>query len=73
MLDDFLELILTILFAPFESKYENLKKKLIDKIDQIPNKALKILLEILVVIVIPGAFVIGLFCLISYIFRGYWI
>jgi len=63
-----LELILSILFIPFESKYDNLK----NKINKIPSKALKIFLKVLL-IVIPLALIFGLCCLCSYIFRGYWI
>lgn len=65
--EDFLELILSILFMPFESKYENL----MIRINRIPNKALKILLKVLLVL-IPLALIFGLCCLCSYIFRGYW-
>ena len=64
-MEDILELILSILFMPFESKYDNLKNK-------IPSKALKIFLKVLL-IVIPLALMFGLYCLCSYIFRGYWI
>ena len=67
-MEDILELILSILFMPFESKYDNLK----NKIDKIPSKALKILLKLLLIL-IPFALIFGLCCLCSYIFRGYWI
>ena len=67
-MEDILELILSILFMPFESKYDNLK----NKINKIPSKALKIFLKALL-IVIPLALIFGLCCLCSYIFRGYWI
>ena len=67
-MEDILELILSILFMPFESKYDNLK----NKINKIPSKALKIFLKVLL-IVIPLALIFGLCCLCSYIFRGYWI
>ena len=66
--EDILELILSIWFMPFESNYENL----MIRINRIPNKALKILLKVLLVL-IPFAFIFGLCCLCSYIFRGYWI
>lgn len=66
--EDILELILSILFMPFESKYENL----MIRINRIPNKALKILLKVLLVL-IPLALIFGLCCLCSYIFRGYWV
>ena len=67
-MEDILELILSILFMPFESKYDNLKIK----INKIPIKALKIFLKVLLVL-IPFALIFGLYCLCSYIFRGYWI
>ncbi|MBR5786899.1 MAG: hypothetical protein IKY41_09420 [Clostridia bacterium] len=67
-MEDILEFILSILFMPFESKYDNLKIK----INRIPNKALKIFLKVLLVL-IPFALIFGLYCLCSYIFRGYWI
>ena len=67
-MEDILELILSILFMPFESKYDNLKIK----INKIPSKALKVFLKVLLIL-IPLALIFGLFCLCSYIFRGYWI
>ena len=67
-MEDILEFILSILFMPFESKYDNLKIK----INRIPNKALKIFLKVLLVL-IPFALIFWLYCLCSYIFRGYWI
>lgn len=67
-MEDILELILSILFMPFESKYDNLKIK----INKIPNKVLRFLLKILLIL-IPLALIFGLCCLCSYIFRGYWI
>ncbi len=67
-MEDILELILSILFIPFESKYDNLK----NRINRIPSKALKILLKVLLIFA-PIALIFGLCCLCSYIFRGYWI
>ncbi len=67
-MEDILELILTILFAPFGSLFDNLKSK----IDGISSKYLKILLKILLVL-IPISLIFGLCCLLSYFFRGYWI
>ena len=67
-MEDILELILSILFMPFESKYDNLK----NKINKVPSKALKIFLKVLLIL-IPLALIFGLCCLCSYIFRGYWI
>ena len=67
-MEDILELILSILFIPFESKYDDLKIR----INGIPNRALRIFLKVLLVL-IPFALLFGLYCLCSYIFRGYWI
>lgn len=67
-MEDVLELVLSILFMPFESKYENLLKR----INRIQNKALKIFFKLLLVL-IPLALMFGLCCLLSYILRGYWI
>ncbi len=67
-MEDILELILSILFMPFESKYDNLKLK----INKISNKALRFILKVLLILV-PLALIFGLCCLCSYIFRGYWI
>ena len=67
-MEDVLELILSILFMPFESKYE----KLLSRINNTPSKVLKISLKFLLIL-IPFALIFGLCCLLSYIFRGYWI
>ena len=67
-MEDILELILSILFMPFESKYDNLK----NNINKIPSKALKVFLKVLLIL-IPLALIFGLCCLCRYIFRGYWI
>lgn len=67
-MEDILELILSILFMPFKSKYDNLK----NKINKIPSKALKIFLKVLLIL-IPISLIFGLCCLCNYIFRGYWI
>lgn len=66
--EDILELILSVLFMPFKSKYENLR----NKINRIQNRALKILLKVLLVL-IPVAFVFGLCSLLSFWIRGYWV
>ena len=63
-----LELILTILFKPFESKYDDT----FGRIKNIRNKGVRILLRILL-IAIPLVILFGVYCLCSYIFRGYWI
>ena len=67
-MEDLLELILTILFKPFESKYDDT----FGRIKSIRNKGVRILLRILL-IAIPLAVVFGMCCLCCYIFRGYWI
>ena len=67
-MEDILELILSTLFMPFKSKYNNVKIK----INRIPNKALKIFLKVLLIL-IPLALIFGLCYLCSYIFREYWI
>ena len=67
-MEDILELILSILFMPFESKYDDL----IIKTNRIHNKALRFLLQVLLIL-IPLALIFGLCCLCSYIFRGYWV
>ena len=59
-----LELVLTILFAPFESKFENLW----NRIGGIPNKAVRILLMMLLVI-LPFAIVFGLCVLVICLIR----
>ena len=67
-MEGFLEFIFSILFVPFRSKCENLK----NKINKIPSKALKIFLKVFFIL-LPLALMFGLYCLCSYIFRGYWI
>ena len=67
-MEDILELILTVLSKPFGSKYDDT----FGRIKNIRNKGLRIFLKILL-IVIPLAFIFGLYCLCSYLFRGYWI
>ena len=64
---DILELIATILFMPFESKYDDafvrIKKY---------KKGIRIVLGIFL-IAIPIALIIGLYCLFNYFLRGNWI
>lgn len=67
-MEDMLELILSTLFMPFESKYENF----LHRINRMPHKALKIIFKVLLIL-IPFALIFGLCCLCSYLFRGYWI
>ena len=68
IMEDILELIVTILVMPFKSFINKMKYQ----INKMPNKALKVLLIILFVL-IPAVLLFGLVCLCSYIFRGYWI
>ena len=68
IMEDILEFILTILFMPFESKYDNI----CGRINNIHSKGLRVLLKI-VLIAISVALIIGICCLCSYLFRGYWI
>ena len=62
-MEDILELILTILFKPFESKCD-------DRIKNIRSKGLRLLLRILL-IAIPTALIFGIYCLCSYLFGEY--
>ena len=66
-MDDILELLLTIIFLPFRSKWERIKSKL----NGIENKALRVTVKILIM-TISILFIFGLTGLCSYIFRGYW-
>ena len=61
-MEDILELILTILFKPFEAKYDNL----FGKIKKIDSKGLRIFLWLLLIL-IPIAIIAGLYCLCSYL------
>ena len=60
-----LELILTILFKPFESKYDDT----FGRIKDIRNKGLRIFLRILLVL-LPITFIFGLCYFCCYLFRG---
>jgi hypothetical protein len=62
-MEDILELILTILFKPFDSKYDDT----FGRIKNIRSKGLRIFLRILL-IAIPLAIIFGLYCLCSIIF-----
>ena len=62
-MEDILELILTILFMPFDSKYDDT----FGRIKNIRSKGLRIFLRILL-IAIPLAIIFGLYCLCSIIF-----
>lgn len=67
-MEDILELILTILFLPFEKK----EKQMWQRFDCIQNKWFRIFLKVLVILLF-AALLFGLCCLLSYIFRGYWV
>ena len=67
-MEDILELILTIILTPFESKEE----EIISGINHISSKPLRVFVKIL----IPLTFLVvvfGLYCLLNYLIRGYWI
>ena len=68
IMEAILELILTILFKPFESKYNDT----FGRIKNIRSKGLRILLRILL-IAIPIALILVICSLCSYLFRGYWV
>ena len=63
-----IELILTIILAPFESKYDDMGRG----IKKIPNRWVRILSWILWIL-IPLSLLFGLCCLCNFIFRGYWL
>ncbi len=67
-MEDILELVISVLFIPFESKYDNLHIK----VNKIQSKILRLFLKILLIL-IPVLLIIGLCCLLSYLIRGYWI
>lgn len=67
-MEDFLELILTILFLPFESKGQ----RILSNINRINNKPLRVFLKISIPLFLFFV-VFGLSCLCSYLIRGYWI
>lgn len=67
-MEDFLELILTILFLPFESK----GKRIVSTINHINSKPLRVFLKILIPLFVLFV-VFGLCCLCSYLISGYWI
>ena len=67
-MEDFLELILTILFLPFESKEE----RIVSTINHINSKPLRVFLKLLIPLFL-FCVVFGLYSLCSYLIRGYWI
>ena len=67
-MENILELILTILFQPFASKYDDT----FGRIQHIRSKGLRIFLRIFL-IAIPVALIFGICCLCSYLLKGNWI
>ena len=65
-MEELLELILSILFMPFEDTFD----RLLRRINRIPCKAFKIFWKVLLIL-IPMVCIFGLCCLLSYLFRGY--
>ncbi len=65
-MEGFLELILSVLYIPFQSEHQKFKTK----INRIPNKAVKILLKLLMIL-IPLALIWGLLWCCSCLLRGY--
>ena len=63
-----LELILTIILAPFESRYDDIGRG----IKNIPHKSVRIAARIFWIL-IPLSLFFGLCCLCNFIFRGYWL
>ena len=66
-MEDILELILSILFLPFKDDYDSL----FIKIKKIPNKAVRIVLRVLL-ISLSLAVLVAIYCACNYVFRGYW-
>ena len=62
-----LELILSILFLPFQDSYDSL----FINIKRIPNKYVQIVLRVSL-ITISLAVLVAIYCACSYVFRGYW-
>ena len=67
-MEEILELILSVLFMPFESKLDCLH----NKINHISSTPLRVLIKVLLFLS-AVAILFGLCCLLSSIFRGYWI
>ena len=67
-MEDILELILSVLFMPFESKFEGF----LSRMNHISSMPLRVLIKVLLFLGVV-AILFGLCCLLSRIFRGYWI
>ena len=65
-MEDILELVLTLLIAPFGDKYDDLYAK----INQINSKYLRFFMKFLIIIV-PLIFIFAIYALVSYLIRGY--
>ena len=65
-MENILELILSILFIPFEDKYDSL----FYKIKKIPNKFVRIVLRILLISV-SLAVLVAIYFACMYVFRGW--
>jgi hypothetical protein len=67
-MESFLELIITIIFSPFESKIDDL----LSGINRIKSKPLRILIKISIPLTL-WLVLFGICCLLNYLIRGYWI
>lgn len=65
-MENILELILSILFIPFEDNYNSL----FYKIKKIPNKFVRIVLRILL-IAVSLAVLVAIYCACIYVFRSW--
>ena len=65
-MEAFLELILSILFIPFQDDYDSL----FYKIKKIPNKLVRIVLRILL-IAASLAVLVAIYCACMYVFRSW--
>ena len=68
MFDFLVELIIELLGIPLESAHDQLQ----EKVRWIQKKPLRIFLRVLLWVLII-AIVIGLYCVLNYLFRGYWL
>lgn len=67
-MDDIIEFIISIFFAPFEGDFENAFENAFDGADHIPNKALRIFAKVLL-IAFFALLIIGAYCLLSWLFQ----
>lgn len=67
-MEGILEIILSALFIPLESKFD----RFLDKINHFSITPLRIVIKVLLFLGV-AAILFGLCCLLSRIFRGYWI